>query len=144
MSAAKSVLKILASYVVSFTDREGNPQERTFRTSINGDMKIHNGGSVFLGMVTLCLGIATPLGEIVMVLTKLVARIRVDGELVLEPQTRGDSWFNSDGEERPGAMVYDLVGDESRIALAKLAEKQIPAFAKRVKSARAALVKRAA
>ncbi len=49
-----------------------------------------------------------------------------------------------DGSERPGAMIFDLVGDESRIALATLATKQVPAFAKRVKSARAALAKRAA
>lgn len=140
----KNALKILASHVVNFTDREGTAQERTFRTSINGAMKLHPGGSAFLGMVTLVLSIGTPCGEIVQVLTKLVARIRVDGECVLEASARGDSWFADDGSERPGAMIFDLVGDESRIALAALATKQVPAFAKRVKSARAALAKRAA
>jgi len=142
--SAKKLVSIIASHVVNFTNRDGEAQEKTFRTSVNGAMKLHPGGSAFLGMVTLVLSIPTPAGEIVTVLSKLVARIRVDGECVLEPSARGDSWFSDDGTERPGAMIFELVGDESRIGLAALATKQVPAFAKRVKSARAALAKRAA
>ncbi len=146
MSAAKqSIVKVIPSHSVTYTDPEGNPQTREFRTSgPNGAMKIHPGQSVFLGMVTLVLSIATPLGEIVQVLSGLCARIRVDGEVVLEPTLRKDEWFDDEGIARQGALVFDLIGDESRIALAAIACKGIPALAKRVKSARAALVKRAA
>ncbi len=139
-------MKIIPKHIVNYTDSNGDAQERVFETRVNGKGKLYEGGSAFIAMVTLVLLIPSAAGEIVLVLSKLVARIRVDGELVLEPKVadvRGPSWFDTDGNERPGAMLYDLVGDESRIALAKLAEKQIPAFAKRVKSARAALLKRA-
>ncbi len=139
--------KIVASHTITYTDRDGNPQERIFRSSINGNMKIHSGGSVYLGTCTLMLLVPTTLGDILVSMSKLVARIRVDGECVLEPdqkKLRDVSWFDDDGNEQPGGMFYDLIGDESRIALAKVAEKTLPAFAKRVKSARAALAKRAA
>ena len=52
--------------------------------------------------------------------------------------------MDEDGDEQKSGMYCDLIGDESRIALAKVAEKTLPAFAKRVKSARFALAKRAA
>ncbi len=144
MSKTQSV-KVIPSHSVTFTDPEGNEQTREFRTSgPNGAMKIHPGQSVFLGMVTLVISIGTPLGEIVQVLAGLCARIRVDGEVVLEPTLRKDEWFDDEGNSRKGALVFDLIGDESRIALAAIACKGIPALAKRVKSARAALAKRAA
>ena len=143
--SAKNPIRILKTHSVNYTDAQGEAQTREFRTTgPNGAMKIHPGQSVFLGMVTLLIAIQTPLGEIIQVLQGLVARIRVDGEVVLEPSLRKEEWFDSDGNSRPGSLVFDLVGDESRIALAALACKSIPALAKRVKSARAALVKRAA
>ncbi|KKL54793.1 hypothetical protein LCGC14_2261880, partial [marine sediment metagenome] len=83
-------------------------------------------------------------GEIIEVRQGLNARIRVDGEVVLEPTLRRDDWFDKDEVSHVGGMVFDLIGDESRIAFAALACKAIPALAKRVKSARAALVKRSA
>ncbi len=142
---SKQTVKVIPSHSVTYTDPEGNEQTREFRTSgPNGAMKIHPGNSVFLGMVTLVLSIATPLGEIVTVLAGLCARIRVDGEVVLEPTLRKDEWFDDEGNARKGALAFDLIGDESRIALAAIACKGIPALAKRVKSARAALLKRAA
>jgi hypothetical protein len=138
-------LRVIASHTVNYTDHEGNAQTRDFRTSgPNGAMKIHPGNSVFLGMLTLLVGIATPLGEIIVVLTGICARIRVDGEVVVEPTARAEEWFDDNGESRKGKLIFDLVGDESRIALGACAVKGIPALAKRVKSARAALAKRAA
>jgi hypothetical protein len=107
-------------------------------------MKLHPGNSAFLGMITLVTSTATPHGEIVEVRSGLCARIRVDGEVVVEPTLRKDEWFDDEGNSRKGALVFDLIGDESRIALAAIACKGIPALAKRVKSARAALAKRAA
>ena len=145
MSASKQTVKVIPSHSVTYTDSAGETQTREFRTSgPNGAMKIHPGQSVFLGMVTLLIAIQTPLGEIVQILTGLCARIRVDGEVVLEPTLRKDEWFDDEGNSRKGALVFDLIGDESRIALGAIACKGIPALAKRVKSARAALVKRAA
>ncbi len=144
MSKTQSV-KVIPSHSVTFTDSEGNEQTREFRTSgPNGAMKLHPGNSAFLGMVTLVISIGTPLGEIIQVLSGLCARIRVDGEVVLEPTLRKDEWFDDEGNSRKGTLVFDLIGDESRIALAAIACKGIPALAKRVKSARAALLKRAA
>lgn len=143
--SAKQTVKVIPSHTVTYTDPDGNPQTRVFQTSgPNGAMKIHPGQSVFLGMVTLVLSIATPFGEIIQVLSGLCARIRVDGEVVLEPTLRKEEWFDGEGNSHPGAYVFDFVGDESRIALAQIACKGIPALAKRVKSARAALLKRAA
>jgi len=143
--SAKSTVKVIPSHSVSYTDSEGNEIERTFSTTgPNGGMKIHPGGSVFLGMLTLVTATATPHGEIVEVRAGLCARIRVDGEVVVEPTLRKEEWFDADGNSHPGAYVFDLIGDESRIAFAALACKAIPALAKRVKSARAALVKRSA
>jgi hypothetical protein len=143
--ATKNPLRVIASHIVNYSDTDGNPQTREFRTSgPNGAMKIHPGGSVFLGMLTLLVGIATPHGEIIQVLTGICARIRVDGEVVVESTVRADEWFDDAGESRKGKLIFDLVGDESRIALANAAVKGIPALAKRVKSARAALAKRAA
>lgn len=144
MSKPQTV-KVIPSHSVTFTDPEGNEQTREFRTSgPNGAMKLHPGGSAFLGMVTLVTATATPHGEIVEVRAGLCARIRVDGEVVLEPTLRKDEWFDDEGNARKGALCFDLIGDESRIALAAIACKGIPALAKRVKSARAALAKRAA
>jgi hypothetical protein len=138
-------LRVIASHEVNYTDTDGNPQTREFRTSgPNGAMKIHPGGSVFLGMLTLLVGIATPHGEIIQTLNGICARIRVDGEVVVEPTLRAEEWFDDSGESRKGKLIFDLVGDESRVALAAAAVKGIPALAKRVKSARAALAKRAA
>lgn len=147
MSAVKNAVKVITKHVINYTDRDGNAQEKTFSTRINGNAKLYPGGSAFLCMVTLCLSIPTPAGTIIQVLTKLVARIRVDGELVLEvdrEKVRGESWFDTNGDEKPGGMIYDLVGGESSIALAALLLKGHAPFAKRVKSARAALAKRAA
>jgi hypothetical protein len=95
-------------------------------------------------MLTLLVGITTPHGEVLTVLNGVCARIRVDGEVVVEPTLRAEEWFDDSGESRKGKLIFDLVGDESRIALAHAACKGIPALAKRVKSARAALAKRAA
>jgi len=143
--SAKTAIRVLASHVVNYTDHEGNPQEKEFRTSgPNGAMKIHPGGSVFLGMLSLIVATPTTHGEIVSLYHGVCARIRVDGEVVVEPTLRGDEWFDDNGESRKGKLSFDLLGDESRIALAAVAVKGIPALAKRVKSARAALAKRAA
>ena len=144
MSKLQTV-KVIPSHSVTYTDSAGETQTREFRTTgPSGAMKIHPGQSVFLGMITLVTETETPHGKIVEVRAGLCARIRVDGEVVLEPTLRKDEWFDDEGNSRQGALVFDLIGDESRIALAAIACKGIPALAKRVKSARAALVKRAA
>jgi hypothetical protein len=144
MSKTQTV-KVIPSHSVTYTDAQGETQTREFRTSgPNGAMKLHPGNSAFLGMITLVTSTATPHGEIVEVRSGLCARIRVDGEVVVEPTLRKDEWFDDEGNSRKGALVFDLIGDESRIALAAIACKGIPALAKRVKSARAALAKRAA
>jgi len=145
MSAKKATFRVIPVHSVTYTDSDGEEQTKEFRTSgPNGAMKIHPGGSVFLGMLTLLVAISTPSGEVLQVLSGICARIRRDGEVVLEPTLRKEEWFDGNGNAHPGAYVFDFVGDETRIALGAVACKAIPALAKRVKSARAALVKRAA
>ena len=130
----------------NYTDSEGKDASKSFfTTGPNGAVSLKPGGSVFCGMLTLVLGIMTPLGEIVMVLEGCVARIRVDGEFVIEPTLRKDDFFpQGEVTAQRGGFVHNLIGDVSRVALGEIARKSIPALAKNVKTARAQLAKRAA
>lgn len=143
MSKRKSPIHVVPSFTYAFTRRDGSEGERTLSTRVNGAMKLHDGGSVFLGIMTLVLGIETPFGESIVSLDGVVARIMVDGTLTLEPKHRKDSYFDDKGEERPGGFVFELGSAETRNALAQVAA-TFPPLAKRIKSARAALEKRSA
>jgi hypothetical protein len=138
--SAKTI-EILPSYSYTYVNRDGETVEKTVTTrGPNGAMKLHPGGSAYLGMLTLCASVC----GVVLVLEGIVARIRVDGAFVLEPTKRDEEWFDGNGVSHPGGFIFEIAGDESRQEFAKQVAKQIPALAKRVKSARAAIAKRAA
>ncbi len=144
-SKPKVSVKVVKSHTVKYTDRDGIDQSIDYKTNgPNGGMKIHSGGSCYIGTVSAVCNFA----GIVMILHKIVVRIRVDGTLVAEPQLRKDDYFETDDDgnevSRTGALVFDFLGDESRVEFAEQLRVAIPALAKRIKSARAALAKRAA
>ena len=144
MSARKNPIRVILAHVIAYTDRAGEAAERTFRTALNGDLKVHDGGSVYLGTLDVIVGVATAFGETITLYRKLVCRIRVDGAFVMEPQIRKDDWIDDKtGEGRTGALAFDLLGDESRIAFAASVAAGLPVLAKRVKSAREYLKKHA-
>ena len=143
MAAKKNPIRVILSHVIAYTDRAGEAAERSFRTALNGDLKIHDGGSVYLGTLDVVFAIATPFGETIVMLRKLVCRIRVDGVFVMEPQIRKDEWINDAGEGCIGALAFDLLGDESRNSFAESIAAGLPVLAKRVKSAREYLKKHA-
>jgi len=139
--SAKKNLSIIDSYTYTYTAKSGEEVEKTVSTrGPNGAMKIHPKGSVFLGYVTLVLDVC----GIIFALEGATARIRTDGLFVVEPKTRSEEWFDSDGNSHLGSFAWDALGDENRVALAVQCAKRFPALAKREKSARAALAKRAA
>ena len=141
--AAKIKLAILKSFVLSFV-KDTEEVEKEIRSSgPHGKMKIHDGGSVYLGTMDLLLS----LGGIVTMVRGVILRIRAsDGEVVAETKNsyRAESYFNRDNEEVAGQLCWEFIGDETRIAVAQEACKTFPALAKLVKTARKELERRAA
>jgi len=140
--SVKAKLAILKSFVVSFV-RDGEEQEVEIRShGPEGTMRIHPGGSVYLGTMDLLLSLA----GIVTCVRGVVFRIRAsDGEIVAETKNtyRAESYFVND-EAVEGNLCWEFLGDESRIAVAQEACKTFPALATLVKTARAELKRRAA
>ena len=147
-----SPIEVLTNHVETFVDSEGVEQERVFATRGKFDKtKCHPGGSAWIGYVNLCIAILLGGGEkIILTLQDLKCRIRVDGTLVFEPkdENRCESLYPrtgpNAGEEVRGAMVFDLIGGDSRTNLAEEVAAQYPPLNKAVKKVRAELARRAA
>ena len=137
--------RIIRKHTVNYNDSDGEAQTFDYASRFNGNVSVKPGGSVFLCMLTLVLSIPTEFGELIEVLEKLVARVTVDGSVVIEPTERLDDYMvtlpgTSEEVSRPGRFVYNLVNRE---VLVEMCKKSLPGFSKRVKLGLAAHAKKA-
>ena len=141
---AKVKIAILKSFLLSYV-KDGETVEQEIRSyGPEGTMKIHPGGSVFLGVMDLL--ISSTLG--VTLLRGVIFRIRAsDGQVVAETKNdyRADPYFDkTSGEAVQGKLCWEFIGDDTRFAIATEACKTFPALAKLVKIAREEIARRKA
>lgn len=139
---AKVKFEILKRFVLSYLDDGKTVDKELTSRGPFGTMRIHDGGSVYLGTMDLLLS----LGGIVTLVRGVVFRIRAsDGEIVAETKDsyRAETWFKQNVAQT-GKLCWEFVGDETRLAVAQEACKLFPELAKLVKIARTELQRRAA
>jgi hypothetical protein len=143
MPPKKNLITVLKSFVLSYV-RDGEPVEQEILTrGPYGTMKIHDGGSVYLGTMDLVVSVA----GLVQIVRGVILRIRAsDGLLVAETKSayRTESRFDNEGNEIKGHLVWEFLGDESRNLVAEAAAKCVPELATNIRNARAELKRRAA